>query len=129
MIVMNISFTLQSMATCTLTSWLSVYRTKIRQILSAGRSQQGRQTGQRQHVVHTLSNHTKQKQAASTSRNISCQASRDVHQVTCSAKLVIDPFVGIGSAEVGALRLGIPFVGFEIHKEYLDAAIDRITQA
>ena len=46
-----------------------------------------------------------------------------------NAKLVIDPFVGIGSAAVAAMRLGISFVGFEIDKEYLDAAIDRITQA
>jgi site-specific DNA-methyltransferase (adenine-specific) len=44
-----------------------------------------------------------------------------------NAKLVIDPFVGIGSAAVAAMRLGISFVGFEIDKEYLDAAIDRIT--
>jgi site-specific DNA-methyltransferase (adenine-specific) len=46
-----------------------------------------------------------------------------------SAKLVIDPFVGIGSAAVATMRLGISFVGFEIDKEYLDAAIDRIIQA
>jgi site-specific DNA-methyltransferase (adenine-specific) len=44
-----------------------------------------------------------------------------------NAKLVIDPFVGIGSAAVATMRLGISFVGFEIDKEYLDAAIDRIT--
>ena len=44
-----------------------------------------------------------------------------------NAKLVIDPFVGIGSAAVAAMHLGISFVGFEIDKEYLDAAIDRIT--
>jgi site-specific DNA-methyltransferase (adenine-specific) len=44
-----------------------------------------------------------------------------------NAKLVIDPFVGIGSAAVAAMRLGISFVGFEIDKEYLDAAIGRIT--
>jgi site-specific DNA-methyltransferase (adenine-specific) len=46
-----------------------------------------------------------------------------------NAKLVVDPFVGIGSATVAAMRLGISFVGFEIDKEYLDATIDRITQA
>ncbi len=45
-----------------------------------------------------------------------------------STKLVIDPFIGIGSTAVAAMRLGISFVGFEIDKEYLDAAIDRITQ-
>ena len=46
-----------------------------------------------------------------------------------NAKLVVDPFVGIGSAAVAAMRLGISFVGFEIDKGYLDATIDRITQA
>ncbi|MDQ3851779.1 MAG: site-specific DNA-methyltransferase [Thermoproteota archaeon] len=45
-----------------------------------------------------------------------------------SAKLVIDPFIGIGSTAIAAMRLGISFVGFEIDKEYLDAAIDRITR-
>ena len=46
-----------------------------------------------------------------------------------SAKLVIDPFIGIGSTAVAAVRLGISFVGFEIDKAYLDAAIDRTIQA
>ncbi len=50
-------------------------------------SQQGRQTGQRQHLVHTLSNDTKQKQAASAPCNISCQASRYVHQVAWQRKI------------------------------------------
>ena len=44
------------------------------------------------------------------------------------AKLVIDPFIGIGSTGFAAIRLGISFVGFDIDKEYLDAAIGRITQ-
>lgn len=43
-----------------------------------------------------------------------------------NAKLVVDPFTGIGSTAVAASRLGVPFVGFEIDKEYLDAAIARI---
>ena len=43
-----------------------------------------------------------------------------------SAKLVVDPFTGIGSTAVAASRLGIQFVGFEIDKEYLDAAIARV---
>ena len=42
------------------------------------------------------------------------------------AKMVVDPFTGIGSTAVAAMRLGIPFVGFEIDKEYLDAAIARL---
>lgn len=41
-------------------------------------------------------------------------------------KLIIDPFVGIGSTAVAAMRLGISFIGFEIDKEYLDSAIARI---
>jgi site-specific DNA-methyltransferase (adenine-specific) len=47
---------------------------------------------------------------------------------SAKTKLVIDPFVGIGSSAAAAMRLGISFVGFEIDKEYLDAAIDRIIQ-
>jgi site-specific DNA-methyltransferase (adenine-specific) len=43
-------------------------------------------------------------------------------------KLVIDPFVGIGSSAAAAMRLGISFVGFEIDKEYLDTAIDKIIE-
>jgi len=45
---------------------------------------------------------------------------------SAKTKLVIDPFVGIGSTAVAALRLGISFIGFEIDKEYLDSAIARI---
>ena len=44
-----------------------------------------------------------------------------------TTKLVIDPFIGIGSTAVAAMHRGISFVGFEIDKEYLNAAIDRIT--
>jgi site-specific DNA-methyltransferase (adenine-specific) len=43
-----------------------------------------------------------------------------------STKLVVDPFSGIGSTAVAAMRLGVPFVGFEIDKEYLDAAVVRL---
>jgi len=42
------------------------------------------------------------------------------------AKLVVDPFTGIGSTAVAAMRLGVPFVGFEIDREYLDAAVARL---
>jgi site-specific DNA-methyltransferase (adenine-specific) len=45
---------------------------------------------------------------------------------SAKTKLVIDPFVGIGSTAAAAIRLGISFVGFEIDKEYLDVAIGRI---
>jgi len=41
-------------------------------------------------------------------------------------KLVVDPFTGIGSTAAAAMRLGVSFVGFEIDKVYLDAAISRI---
>ncbi len=42
------------------------------------------------------------------------------------AKLAVDPFTGIGSTAVAAMHLGVQFVGFEIDKEYLDAAIARL---
>lgn len=44
-----------------------------------------------------------------------------------TTKLVIDPFIGIGSTAVAAMHRRISFIGFEIDKEYLNAAIDRIT--
>ena len=42
------------------------------------------------------------------------------------AEMVVDPFTGIGSTAVAAMRLGVPFVGFEIDKEYLDTATARL---
>lgn len=42
------------------------------------------------------------------------------------AKLVMDPFTGIGSTAVAALRLGSSFVGFEIDKDYIEEAISRL---
>ena len=42
------------------------------------------------------------------------------------AKLVVDPFMGIGSTAFAAIRLGIPFIGFEIDKEYLDIAASML---
>ncbi|MCI4321483.1 MAG: site-specific DNA-methyltransferase [Thermoplasmata archaeon] len=37
-------------------------------------------------------------------------------------RLAVDPFVGIGSSAVAAVRLGIPFVGFDVDPEYLATA-------
>ncbi len=47
-------------------------------------------------------------------------------QLHGKARLVVDPFTGIGSTAVAAMRLGVSFVGFEIDKEYLDTAIARL---
>jgi site-specific DNA-methyltransferase (adenine-specific) len=41
-------------------------------------------------------------------------------------RLVADPFLGIGSAAVAAQRLRVPFVGFEIDREYLAVACSRL---
>lgn len=42
------------------------------------------------------------------------------------ARLVADPFTGIGSTALAAKKLGISFVGFEIDRSYLDEAIARL---
>jgi site-specific DNA-methyltransferase (adenine-specific) len=42
------------------------------------------------------------------------------------AKLVLDPFTGIGSTAIAALRLGSSFVGFEIDRDYIESAIGRL---
>ena len=41
-------------------------------------------------------------------------------------RLVMDPFMGIGSTAVAAVRLGIPFIGFEIDEGYINIAEERI---
>jgi site-specific DNA-methyltransferase (adenine-specific) len=38
----------------------------------------------------------------------------------------VDPFVGIGSSAVAAARLGVPFVGFDVDREYLAVAAERV---
>ena len=42
------------------------------------------------------------------------------------ARLVVDPFVGIGSSAVAAARLGVTFVGFDLDREYLRVAAQRV---
>ena len=41
-------------------------------------------------------------------------------------RLVLDPFMGIGATAVACVRLGVPYVGFEIDPEYIAIAEGRI---
>ncbi len=41
-------------------------------------------------------------------------------------KLAIDPFLGLGSSAVAAVRMGTDFVGVELDQYYLDLAIERV---
>ncbi|MCI4368715.1 MAG: site-specific DNA-methyltransferase [Thermoplasmata archaeon] len=50
-----------------------------------------------------------------------------LHGLTAT-RLLIDPFVGIGSSAVAAARLGVPFVGFDIDEGYLAVARDRVAR-
>ncbi len=42
------------------------------------------------------------------------------------ARLVVDPFVGIGASAVAAVRLGVSFVGFDLDEGYLRVAAQRV---
>jgi len=42
------------------------------------------------------------------------------------AKLVLDPFIGVGSTALACQKLGIPCIGFEIDKSYLTLASERL---
>jgi len=44
-------------------------------------------------------------------------------------KLVVDPFLGLGSTAVACAQLGVSFAGIEMDKDYLDQAIARTQQA
>jgi site-specific DNA-methyltransferase (adenine-specific) len=37
-----------------------------------------------------------------------------------------DPFLGIGASAIAAARLGLPFTGFEVDREYLATAVQRL---
>jgi site-specific DNA-methyltransferase (adenine-specific) len=41
-------------------------------------------------------------------------------------RLVVDPFVGIGASAEAAMRLGVPFVGFDLDGSYLTEAQNRL---
>ena len=43
-------------------------------------------------------------------------------------RLVMDPFMGIGSTAVACLRLGVDFIGFEIDPEYVEVAERRVCE-
>jgi len=42
--------------------------------------------------------------------------------------LVLDPFMGIGTTAVSCVKLGANFIGFEIDKQYIEIANERIAQ-
>ena len=43
--------------------------------------------------------------------------------------VVLDPFLGIGSSAIAAMRLGLDFIGIEVDAAYLDEAIHRVQAA
>ena len=42
------------------------------------------------------------------------------------ARLVMDPFAGIGSSAIACAQMGVPFIGFEIDGTYVKAAKERL---
>ena len=44
-------------------------------------------------------------------------------------KMMLDPFLGLGSSALAALELGIDFVGIEIDGQYLEEAVARVRAA
>jgi site-specific DNA-methyltransferase (adenine-specific) len=48
---------------------------------------------------------------------------------TPRASLVLDPFLGLGSTAIAAVRLGLDFVGIEMDDHYLREAVKRIQEA
>jgi site-specific DNA-methyltransferase (adenine-specific) len=40
--------------------------------------------------------------------------------------VIMDPFLGIGSTAIASAKLGVPFIGFEINKKYLNESLTRL---
>lgn len=53
-----------------------------------------------------------------------CIKDHGLHKV----KLVLDPFMGIGTTAIAAIRLGVDFIGFEINPKFVEIANERITR-
>jgi site-specific DNA-methyltransferase (adenine-specific) len=45
------------------------------------------------------------------------------------ARLVADPFLGLGSTAVACAELGVSFIGIEMDQGYLDEAVERTRAA
>ncbi len=43
-------------------------------------------------------------------------------------KIVLDPFMGIGTTALACVRLGVNYLGFEIDKGYVEIAMERISR-
>lgn len=54
---------------------------------------------------------------------------RCIQLYTFQGDFVLDPFCGVGSACVAALRAGRHFVGYDTKQEYVDAALRRIEES
>ncbi len=46
--------------------------------------------------------------------------------ISASQKLVLDPFMGIGTTAVVCKKLDINFIGFDIDSHYIDIANERL---
>jgi site-specific DNA-methyltransferase (adenine-specific) len=44
-------------------------------------------------------------------------------------KVMLDPFLGLGSSAIAAAQLGVDFVGIEIDRHYLQEAVSRVKRA
>lgn len=53
-----------------------------------------------------------------------CIKDHGLHKV----KLVLDPFMGIGTTAIAAIRLGVDFIGFEINPKFVEIANERIAR-
>ena len=56
-------------------------------------------------------------------------ADRCILALSNEGDIVLDPFAGVGSAAVSALRQGRNFIGFELSADYIKVAKDRLKQA
>ena len=86
----------------------------------------------RQQLVHPLHHDSEPRARPPASGDLSRRCSPEyclrVHGLQ-RARVVLYPFMGIGSTAVACAKLGLDFVGIEMDRTYLDEAVERVKEA
>jgi DNA modification methylase len=90
-------------------------------------------TGRGRYVVRGTGRHKNKTLQKDLYESIAHPCARDLDHVQWLVKWfggesVCDPFMGSGTTALACKKLGIPFVGIEIRREFCELAVSRLSQ-